>query len=1045
MLCLLLAGNNAYSKRNSIFVEPKVVVAATPPAFSAQSRPSPTSVTFTVTGVAGHSYAYQRSTDGASFGSPVGISGTIPGPLLVTDNSVLNGVSYRYKVTATETATSLTASTETIWFCSIATPAITAATPRITGSPLGITLNVGSMASGTKYDVYKRTLGGSFGGPYATDKTDLSIYIDNFLPVAGTTYEYQIIAKNSSGCSSTPSSIRQVPILALPAPVILSATPMSPFQINVQWQGAAGVERWRVLRSENGGAMVEIADRAPSDLVHEDGRNDPRLKPDTEYCYKIIAQYTNGSPVSVDQKCARTPKLPTISNLTATAVNCSRIILNWVEPTAAVVNEEIYHIYRSVNDGAYVLHKALGNNISSYQDDDLMPNTTYAYRVESVYVNGLRTPLSDAASAKTQESKLTLLNNTVTTANIQWNKCSPFTQGWKIYVSTNDGPFVEKAQVGPNEDKYSFTGLLPLTKYVIYVVNIFGSGTGGATNSVSFTTPKFPGATNALAVPTGTNSMKLTWKDNSNSPDNEEGFIVYKSIDNGVTYTQIARPPVFTDYTDTGLKPSQKVCYYVVAFSSAGFAEASNTTCDFTCPNLLPEFTKVTPVSTTEINLEWAPIDNLGATTITLEQSLDGTTFSKLADINGKLTSYTDKTALPNQKKYYRANVKNEGTCSSIYSAVSMVTSCPLAPTSVVAKAISSNTIEVKWDLGENMKTYIVERSTDNIDFVKAGEVAGTLAVFQDKNLASSKKYYYRVLAVNEGCTSAPSLVKQESTATTCPAPPSNLVAVANSAKEIKVTFTDNSPDELGFELEWSKDGVTFAKVGSNISPNSTTTTINTGVTAETKYFFRVKALGEICNSDFSNIANVTTNPPAPTGLTANGVKINQVDLAWINTSKTATTIEIQRSAGADNNFAKIGGDVAITTNSFQNTALNAGTAYNYRVRYNSPNGTSDWSNVASATTVVISANEDSDLAKQITLHPVPTENTLYIKPTGSILGKVSTKIVNLTGATLISQEFNGLIEGKTEQINVTNLSSGMYFLEITTKKGSATKKFLKR
>ena len=167
--------------------------------------------------------------------------------------------------------------------------------------------------------------------------------------------------------------------------------------------------------------------------------------------------------------------------------------------------------------------------------------------------------------------------------------------------------------------------------------------------------------------------------------------------------------------------------------------------------------------------------------------------------------------------------------------------------------------------------------------------------------------------------------------------------------------------------------------------------------------------------------------------------------IVWTNTSKTATTIEIQRSAGADNNFAKVGTDVAVTTSSFQNTALNPGTAYNYRIRYNSPNGTSDWSNIATATTVVISANENTDLAKQITLYPVPTENTLYIKPTGNVLGKVSTKIVNISGATLLSQEFNGLIEGKTEQINVSGLSSGMYFLEISTKKGSATKKFLKR
>lgn len=1051
MLCLLLAGNNGFSKNSFLRNEPKInengikFVAPPTPTIGSLNRGG-SSITFTTpTNAAATTYSVEKKVNQGSF-TAIGIVPTVSGSnKLFTDNfTPVAGTSYTYRIKAINVGGEQSGFSNELLSCGISTPLINSAVPNTITAPFGVTLGLGGMASGTTYDVYRRTAGGTF-ALLANNQTNLSTHFNGFTPVAGTTYEYQIIARNATGCSST-SAVKSVSISALPKPVLVSVTKVSPFQLNIAWQSMANVERWRLLRSTNGGAFSEVYDLAPTDLLKEDGRNAPKLLPNTEYCYKITAQQSTGTTTSDNTICGRTDALPSITNLTATAENCSRINLNWVEPSAAALNEEQYNIFRSVNGGDLTLYKTLGNNRNSFQDDDLSPNTTYGYKVESVYEGGQKTPLSDLATAKTQESKLTLVSNSATTANIQWNKCSPFTQGWKIFVSTNDGPYVEKKQVGPEEDKYTFTGLTPQTKYSIYVINIFGSGLGGPTNVVSFTTPKFPGASNAKVYPNGTNAMKLTWQDNSNGPDHEEGFIIYKSIDNGVTYTQIQRPPLLTEYIDnTALRPSEKVCYYVVAFHAAGFADASNITCDYTCPNLLTEFTKTTAVSPTEISLEWGPVDNFGPSTITIEQSLDGTTFTKLADIDGKLTSYTDKTVLPNQKKYYRANVKNAGTCSSIYSLITSTTSCPLAPTNVVAKSESSSTVEVKWDLGENMKTYIIERSLDNIDFVKAGEVAGTLAVFVDKNLASSKKYYYRVLAVNEGCTSGASVVKQESTATTCPAPPSNLVAVANSAKEIKVTFTDNSPDELGFELEWSKDGVTFAKVGSNISPNSTTTTISTGIDPETKYFFRVKALGEVCNSDFSNIANTTTNPPAPTGLSANGVKINQVDLAWTNTSKTATTIEIQRSAGADNNFAKVGTDVAVTTSSFQNTPLNPGTAYNYRIRYNSPNGTSDWSNIATATTVVISANEDSDLAKQITLYPVPTENTLYIKPTGSVLGKVSTKIVNISGATLLSQEFNGLIEGKTEQINVSGLSSGMYFLEISTKKGSATKKFLKR
>ncbi|MES2798183.1 MAG: fibronectin type III domain-containing protein [Bacteroidota bacterium] len=1050
ILCLLLAGNQAFSTNSNIFEEPKATTILAPPPAPVLSAAIRTmaGISFTTPVVASTTYLVRKKVNNGAYSGtmivpvPAGMINTF------TDAFVpVAGTSYTYEVIAVVASEQSTPVEVTS--CDVTKPIIT--TPPVANTtmpPLGITLNItaGSILAGSTYSVYRSTTSGVFAAPpIATGQTNLVSYFDGFTPLPATTYYYKLIATNATSCTNE-SDQKSVVIGALPTAVITSVTKASPFVLNVNWQsiGSPTPNRWHILRSENGGAYIEIHNTPPSDLTYPDGLNNGKLKPNTQYCYKVFATFELGNGPASAPVCNTTDPLPVPTNLTATANNCSRITLNWVEPSAAVLNEENFVIYRAENGGALTEYATIGNNRSSYIDDNLKPNTTYAYKILSVY-SGVKSNLTDLASATTAPSILTLVSNSATTANILWNKCTPFAQGWKVFVSTNDGPYVEKAQTGPQEDHYNFTGLLPQTKYTMYVINFFGSGPGGATNTISFTTPKFPGPTNLNAFPNGTTSIKVTWQDNSNGPDHEEGFVLYRSTDNGVNYTQINLPPLITEYIDNdNLKASQKICYYVVARHATGFSEASNTKCEVTCPNLLTEFTKISAASTTEIDLEWAQPENFGPSTITIESSLDGVTFSKLADIPGTSTSYKDITALPNQKKYYRANVKNEGSCSSIYSLIASTTSCPLAPTNVVAKSLSSNSVEVKWDLGENMVKYIIERSTDNIDFVKAGEVVGTLSVFEDKPLASSKKYYYRVSAVNEGCTSAPSQVKQESTAVTCPTPPSNLVAVANSASEIKITFTDNSPDELGFEVEWSKDEKTWTKVGGNVTANSTTATFSTGVDAETKYFFRVRALAEICNSDFSNIANVTTNPPAPTGLSAKGVKITQIDLAWTNTSKTANGIEIQRASGADNNFVKIG-DAAIALTSYQNTALTPATSYKYRIRYTSPNGTSDWSNIAEATTLVISANEDSELSKQIELYPVPTENTLYIKPSGTILGKVSTRIVSLSGASLITQEFNGLSESKIEQINVSRLGTGIYFLQISTKNGSATKKFMKQ
>lgn len=1044
MLCLLLAGNQAFSKNNPIFDGPKAEKMFAPPAaptLSATTR-SGSGITFTATVAAGVT-SFQATRNPGSVVVPSVIAGTTA---TFTDAfTPTTGIAYTYSVQAVNAALELSPAS-TVTDCGTPlVPVINSITPNATVPPLGATLSVGNMLAGTSYSVSRRPVGGSF-VTVASGLTNLTTYFDPFVPSPGTTYEYTITSKMAASCPSSPSLVKSVNFNALAKPIINSVTPVSAFQLNVDWVQTlpAGISRWYLERRQGASGYIAVGDYGPTERFKEDGRNAPRLNPNTEYCYRV-RYTTNGgftSPYS-DDKCGTTPQLPLVSNFNASATNCSRITLTWTEPSAAVLNEENYKIFRSENGGPVTLIATTGNNISSYTDDNLKPNTNYSYQISAIF-NGVETPRSAPSAATTKPSVLTLLNYSATAANIQWDKCTPFAQGWKIYVSTNDGPFVEKTQAGAQEDKYSFTGLLPQTKYAVYVVNIFGTGIGGATNTVVFTTPKFPGPTNLNVFPAGTSSIKVTWQDNSNGPDHEEGFVLYRSLDNGATYTQINLPPVLTEYIDKDLKTSQKVCYYVKARFANGFSDDSNKKCGVTCPSPLTEFTKITAVSPTEIALEWAQTENFGETTIQLESSLDGVSFTKIADLPGKATSYRDLSVLPGQKKYYRANVINEGTCSSIYSLIASATSCPLAPTNVKAKTINSSTIEVVWDLTDGITKYIIERSLDNIDFVKAGEVDGKIAKFEDTKLASSKKYYYRVLAQNESCTSAPSQVKQESTATTCATPPSNVVAVANSAKEIKVSYTDNSPDETGFELEWSKDEKTWAKVGATLTPNSTSTTISTGIDAETKYFFRVRALGEICNSDYSNVASVTTNPAAPTGLTAKGVKINQVDLAWTNTSKIANGIEIQRASGADNNFAEIA-KAAVASTSYQNTALTPATAYKYRIRYTSPNGNSDWSNVAEASTLVISANENTELAKQITLYPVPTDNFLYVKPTGNVLGKVATRIINAAGATLISQDFNGLVEGKTEQINVSGLGSGIYFLELSSAKGSATKKFMKR
>ncbi len=96
-------------------------------------------------------------------------------------------------------------------------------------------------------------------------------------------------------------------------------------------------------------------------------------------------------------------------------------------------------------------------------------------------------------------------------------------------------------------------------------------------------------------------------------------------------------------------------------------------------------------------------------------------------------------------------------------------------------------------------------------------------------------------------------------------AAPSNLTATAVSESQINLAWTDNSGDESGFKIE-RKTGLsgTYAQIA---TPGAETTSYsNTGLTAGTTYYYRVRAYNGAGNSSYSNEANATTSGSSGSG-----------------------------------------------------------------------------------------------------------------------------------------------------------------------------------
>lgn len=446
-----------------------------------------------------------------------------------------------------------------------------------------------------------------------------------------------------------------------------------------------------------------------------------------------------------------------------------------------------------------------------------------------------------------------------TRISLNWarNPSPTYTEkAFEIYRATaSGGPYTYIGQVPTDTVKYTDSSLTPNTKYYYVVRAIDSTAAAPLSNQASATTqsdktpPTAPG--NLTVQGTTSSTVSLIW---NSSTDNV-------SVQNYQIYVNGTKSYTTTDTTFlvTGLVPSQQNTIYVVAVDGSGNLSAHSNQVSaasvnngllynyYTTPvgwSVLPNFSTLTPVMNGQM-----PNVSINNTTQTINfgYTWQGYITIPVAGTYTFATSSDDGSALwfnsvgPNGTPL----VNNDGLHGTV--------------TATGTVTLQPGVYPIYMEYFQNGGGYVMQ------------VLWSCQQLFGNTNLIPIANQYFAAPYTPAG---------------TAPARPTVVTAQAQAYNKVKVSWTDNSNNESGFEVYRSVGATGPLSIISTTGPN-VVSFIDSTVQASTTYYYRVQAINQYGSSGFdsasiggitysyyqgtwNNVPNFSTLTPVLTGTLTN-------------------------------------------------------------------------------------------------------------------------------------------------------------------------------